>query len=311
MRRKTSSFLIGVFVIMGILLGIFALGWLGEAQRLVRSYTTYAAYFPQSVRGLYRSSTVAFQGIDIGHVQAIDVAPDPTYVMVTMRIYRPGLVSPRTYAQIDTTGLAGVAYVNLSDAPSGQPSDPPRYDFPVPYPVIPTRPSQLDAILAATQSIVGQIRGSDLPALIHEADLTVQAAGNVLGGAQTQQILASLQAASQGLNSTLTALNTVLNQGQLQQMLAETSRSVAEAGKLLSALQAQTEAAQLPQAAATTRQTIEDLDAQIRVLSTQTNAALENLNRASDSLNRLLQLLYQRPSDLLQSQPAPERGGTR
>ena len=311
MRRKTSSFLIGVFVIVGVLLGILALGWLGEARQLVRTYTTYVALFPESVRGVYPSSPVAFQGIDIGHVQAIDVAPDPTYVMVTLRIYRPELVTPRTYAQIDTTGIAGSAYVNLADAPAGDVPDPPRYGFSVRYPVIPTRPSQLASILAATQDVVGQIQASDLPALIRQADRTVQAAGDVLGGSQTRQILSSLQAASEGLTSTVTALNTVMTQGQLQTMLADTSRSVTEAGKLLSALQAQAEAAQLPQAAATTRQTIEDLDSQIRMLSTQTNAALANLNQASDSLNRLLGRLYQRPSDLLQSQPVPERGGTR
>ncbi len=278
MRRRGPSFAIGLFVIVGVVLGIFALGWFGGGRRLIRPYTTYIAFFTDSVHGLYPSSAVSYQGIDVGHVKAVDVAPDPAYVMVTMEVFRPELVTPRTYARIDTTGLAGAAYVNLAEAPPSEALDPPQYDFPIHYPVIATRPSQLSDILSATQAVVDEIRGSDVAGLIREANRTVQAAGDVLGGSQTREILTSLQAATERLTRTLATLDTAVSQGHLE---------------------------------TAARRAIEDLDAQTRVLGARANAALANLNQASDALNRLLERLYQRPADLFLSQPQPARGGTR
>ncbi len=311
MTRRTSSFLIGLFVIIGIFLGIFALGWFGEAQRYFRSYKTYVAFFTESVRGLDRSSSVAYRGIDIGHIQSIEIAPDPRYVMITMRIRRPELITGSSVAEIATSGIAGASYVNISPLPPGQSASATPRDVPVRYPVIPTRPAELPAMLSSAQAVVAQLQQADIKGLVQEASRTVRLAGDVLGGRQTRDILAGLQKTAGSLGDSAAALDAALAQGQLSKLLAELQRSVADTQSLLERLNSQLAAAELPEAAAATRRTVRDLDEQTRILSSDVGVTLENLQQASDTLQKLLERLYARPSELLFSQPLPARSGTR
>jgi ABC-type transporter Mla subunit MlaD len=281
MKKTTSSFLIGIFVIIGIGICIFALGWLGGGKRYFRSYSVYAAFFSESVRGLYPTSNVAFQGVDIGHVQDISVAPDHEHVMVTLRIYRPDLITKDVVAEIGTMGIAGAAYVEIFSVPAGQRETPPALSFPVAYPVIPTRPSALNAVISSAKSLAAQLQASDLPDLFKSTDAAVKAAENILSDAE------------------------------LKTAISKTASSLAAADVLISSLKAQIDAADLPGTVAVTRRTIEDLGAQTRGLTGQAAAAMVGLQQASDSLNRLLQRLYIDPSALLSSRYPPQRPGGR
>jgi phospholipid/cholesterol/gamma-HCH transport system substrate-binding protein len=254
---------------------------------------------------------VAYQGVDIGRVQSIDVAPDPAYIMVTMRIYRPDLIRSNTMAQIDTTGIAGAAYINLFAAPAGGAVSPPRLDFPVSYPVIPTQPSALNAILASAEQLTGQLQSSDIAALVGNIDATVKETGALLAGPQVRDILANLQTASRNLSETAASLSSATSQGDLAAILKETRSSLAATQELLATLRSQVDTAQIPRAVAMTRQTVSDLDAQTRLLAGQVGVTMENLQQASDTLNKLLQRLYLNPSALLASQSPAQRQGTR
>ena len=75
MARKTSKFMIGLFVTIGILIGMVAVVWVG-ASKYFEKGATYVTYFDESVQGLQLDSAVSDRGVEAGRVEKIRVAPD-------------------------------------------------------------------------------------------------------------------------------------------------------------------------------------------------------------------------------------------
>jgi len=73
MGKKYSRFLIGLFVTLGIILGLVIVVWLGAARYFEKG-EMYSAYFDESVQGLQIDSSVKYRGVDVGRVVAINVA---------------------------------------------------------------------------------------------------------------------------------------------------------------------------------------------------------------------------------------------
>jgi phospholipid/cholesterol/gamma-HCH transport system substrate-binding protein len=311
MKRRTYNLIVGIFVVVGILIAIFALGYFGEAQRYLRNYATYATFFDESVHALEPNAAVTYLGIGIGHIKSLQVAPDARHVEVIVQISRPELITKDVYAQIATTGLTGGNYIDIVPVPPDQRVPPPRLDFAVPYPVIPSQPSQISSLLASAQAIVEQVRSSDIQRTFQEVDRTIALAGDFLGSSELKDIVARLDAASRNLDRTIEGLNQALGTGELQDVLAETRTTLEGATSLLQQLTTQAEAAGIAETATLARSTLEDLGRQSRLLGGEVGTTLDNLRQASESLNRLLDRLYLRPSDLLFSQPPPARRGTR
>jgi phospholipid/cholesterol/gamma-HCH transport system substrate-binding protein len=304
MTRRSSGFLVGIFVIVGILVLILALGYFGEGQRYLQTYTTYVTFFDESVDGLGVNSPVKYEGLDIGHIQKLEVAENPRYIQVTLQVTKPQLITPDVYAQIASTGLTGGNFINVLPSHPGQSGSVLRPDLPVEYPVIASRPSELTSLMASAQSVARQLQQADLQRTVEEVDRTVRLAGDLLQSARLQDILARLDQASRNLDQTMASLNRAAGSGDLERILRETR-------SLLADLQTQAQAADIPETAAAARAVLEDLDRQSALLGTQAYDTLENLRQASDSLNKLLERLYVRPSDLLYSRPPPARRGTR
>jgi phospholipid/cholesterol/gamma-HCH transport system substrate-binding protein len=304
MTQRSSGFLVGIFVIVGILLGIFALGYFGEGQRHLHTYTTYVTFLQESVDGLGINTPVKYEGLDIGYIQSLEVAPDPRFIQVTLQIGRPQLITQEVYAQIASTGLTGSNFINIVPNRPGLSGPALRPDLAVDYPVIPSRPSELTSLLASARSIAGQLQQADLQRTVEELDRTVRLAGDLLQSARVQDILVRLDEASTSLDETLASLNRATGTGELERILTETR-------SLLADLQEQAQAADIPEIATSARAALEDFNRQTALVGTEAYGTLEDLRRSADSLNRLLERLSIRPSDLLYSQPPPARRGTR
>ncbi len=85
MAQNRTYFLTGLFVTIGVMLGVAAVIWLG-ASKYFQKGSMYATYFDESVQGLQADSVVKFRGVDIGTVKQIGVAPDQRLVEVVMKI---------------------------------------------------------------------------------------------------------------------------------------------------------------------------------------------------------------------------------
>jgi phospholipid/cholesterol/gamma-HCH transport system substrate-binding protein len=86
---KTSNFMLGLFVTVGILLGAGAILWWG-ASKYFQKGSPYVTYFDESVQGLQVDSSVKYRGVDVGRVEQIRVAPDNKLIAVIMKIQLRG-----------------------------------------------------------------------------------------------------------------------------------------------------------------------------------------------------------------------------
>jgi phospholipid/cholesterol/gamma-HCH transport system substrate-binding protein len=112
---------LGMFVIAGAALLVFALYFIGSRQNLFGSSFMLKVRF-HNVNGLMEGNNVRFAGIDVGTVGAVDIENDST-VIVTMvleeRMRR--FLRRNSIASVGTDGLMGNKLVNINS--SGSPGE--------------------------------------------------------------------------------------------------------------------------------------------------------------------------------------------
>ena len=63
MARQKTNLIIGLFVILGVVMGVVAIIWVGATSYFQKG-ATYVSYFDESVQGLQLNSAVKFRGVD-------------------------------------------------------------------------------------------------------------------------------------------------------------------------------------------------------------------------------------------------------
>ena len=140
MEEKVNFAVVGVFVLV---LGAALIGgvlWLSSGKSYGTSYDLYHTYMKESVAGLNLNAAVRYRGVDVGRVKKIVLAPgNVEEVQLTLAIESGTPVKTDTVAILQTQGLTGITFVDLTggsrDAPALQSQDG------EPYPVIRTGPS--------------------------------------------------------------------------------------------------------------------------------------------------------------------------
>jgi len=154
-RGKTSYVLMGLFVLSLALTFIGLVLWLG-AGGSGRAYQTYLVYMQESVSGLSRDNVVKYQGVDVGRVREIGLDPARAgEVRLVLQIERGTPVREDTVATLETQGLTGLAFINLTggsvDSPLlvAQPGDA--------HPVIKSRRSTWGRLDRAVEELVSNL----------------------------------------------------------------------------------------------------------------------------------------------------------
>ncbi len=157
-RRINSPFLIGLFVIFGTVVLIGAILWLGANQFLKeRSY--YVTYFDGSVEGLETGSAVKYQGVPVGTISTIDVAPDGHLIEIIMSIDKKIDINDKLRAKSEWAGIAGGKFIQLYYPTNEKIAKMfPRFNFPTPHPLIKSSPSGLEEIEIAMRDVINNIR---------------------------------------------------------------------------------------------------------------------------------------------------------
>lgn len=125
--------LLGFALIAGVL-------WLSAGVE-DKQYKTYQAHMTESVSGLSANALVKYRGVTVGVVKKISLVPnDPEKVRLLLDIEEGTPVKQDTVAMLNTQGLTGLAYIELS---GGTRASPPLEDANIgqTYPEIQTRAS--------------------------------------------------------------------------------------------------------------------------------------------------------------------------
>lgn len=300
MAAPTNHYKLGLFVILGFAAAIVA-GVLFGAASMRKDTVKYHSYFNESVQGLDLGSPVKFRGVTIGHVSAIEIAPDHRMVDVISEldaadIKRMGLtehgktksghvkfsVPPDLRAQLGSQGITGVKFIAI-DFFDVKSNPPPELPFPVPADhYIPAAPSmmknledtiskamdRLPEMVDAVVMIMGRV--DRLLATLEREDVSGRLA-STLGNAD--KVMATLQ-------TTLTRIDKNDLGGKAATTLASVDAAVAKMDKLLGSTEQAVVA--FGEMGRSGRGTQRDLEATLRDVS----EAAEAIRTLADSLDR-------------------------
>jgi phospholipid/cholesterol/gamma-HCH transport system substrate-binding protein len=295
MARQSTNLLIGLFVFLGVLLAVVAIIWVGATSYFQKG-ETYVSYFDESVQGLQMDSAVKFRGVEVGRVEAIRVAPDNRLIGVVMKINMRDNLQKNAVAQLKTAGITGIVFVDLDLRKPGEPDLSPKIDFPSEYPIIPSRPSEIQKILSGISEVVEKLKEIDTKALSNQWLATGQAIQNLVQNKRFSSILARLDATTGNLEELTGRLAKNRTGAKLDAVLAEARETLKGARTAIATLNDQILAMQLPATMGKTRDITRELQ-----------TASNNLRQSSETLEMLLQRIYDRPSDLLFGKPPKKR----
>lgn len=304
MVRHVSSRALGLFVTIGIILGVVAIIWVG-ASKYFEKGDRYVTFFNESVQGLQQDSAVKYRGVDVGRVEGIRVAPDNRLIEVVMKIRLREEVEKNNVASLRAVGITGIVFIELDRRDPEEPDLSPRIDFASEYPIIPSRPSQLRQIFSGIDEIVEKIKQVDLEGISKSITHSAKAAEDLLAGPRTQKVLANLESISVNLDQTMARVEKITAEGNLEGIVGETRAALVEARSLIAATRDELKALRLAETAEKTNRVVDSLSRTSRTTARDLQVMSDNMKRSSETLERLVERLESNPSDLLFSKPPP------
>lgn len=310
MENKAHAIAAGIFTLLLTVALVAAAFWIrGEPI----SNDRYVLHTRGNVTGLNVQAPVRYRGVEVGKVESIDFDPeDPRTILVAISIRSGTPLTHGAYAELAAQGITGLSYVQLGDdgkrAELRNPAEPAHAR-------IELRPSFMDRVSDSGEQVVARV--AELARRM-DAWLTDDNRQKVL------RTLAAIEAAARGVTAVSESVQaSVKSAPELVQQAGTTLRNadalMADLRGLTSKLsdRAQT----LDRVGASAERigaSVEQLSAAGTALSASAsretmpriNQLLEELNRNSRNLGRLLDDLHANPSSLVfgKSTPAPGPG---
>ena len=312
--------MIGLFVTLGVLIGVIAIVWLG-ASKYFEKGMTYVTYFNESVQGLQVDSTVKYRGVEVGRVEKIRVAPDNILIEVVLKINLRGQLERDYVAQLKAVGITGIVFIELDRIGPGESDRSPKINFAAEHPIVSSKPSDISQIVSGVQEILENIKQIDTKGISDKINST----------------LIVFESTVANLNRAISSVEKTLAAGRLEEVLVEAKNTLVKVQTLASDIQGEVRALNLPKTGAHLERTTariekiltsgeveailaeakgtmvkmnqlaEGVDKRSVAITNNIKITSENLKRASESLEMLIERVYASPSDLLFGQPPPPR----
>lgn len=151
--KISSSFFIGLFVIVAIGVLVGTLFWLG-ANEFFKQKSIYVTYFDSSIQGLEKGSPVKYLGVPVGNVSNVAISPNGKYIEVEMQLDPKVSITPEMRIKSEFSGIAGGKFLQIFKPEKGQNFPTMSLGFKPPHPVIQSAPSGIDEIAIAAKQVM-------------------------------------------------------------------------------------------------------------------------------------------------------------
>jgi phospholipid/cholesterol/gamma-HCH transport system substrate-binding protein len=275
------------------------------------------------VQGLDKDSPVKYRGVSVGRVNSIGVAPDSKLVKVVLKIETGMVLDINMVAQLKSVGITGSVFIELDQKKLDEPDRSPPLSFPSEYPIVASKPSELGEILRGIDEILNKIKALDLEGIAVKIKSNLDTIEKAVQEANVKGL-------SRKVERSLDQFNQILDGHQWDKILASTQDTIREAhaffvkgnATLTHAEYAFSQAREIiSDKQHTIREALENINKVIERSASLTTGADEtfsllrknllvsaqNLERASENLNRFLEILAEQPSQLLLGDAPPRR----
>jgi len=313
MAKRKTKFIVGLFVATGIGIAVVAIIWLGMS-RIFEKGQFYAVYFDESVQGLSVDAPVKYRGVTIGRVDRIGVAPDSRLIEVIMKIESGLQLENDMLAQLRVVGITGSMFIELDRQPEELQEPLLQLSFPTEYQVVQSRPSEISELLRGIDEIVQKVNALDVVGISERIKITLDnvneqvVAADIAGiSTRMKEVLAQLDSSvadmdlagiSADMKKTLASLNEDLDPVRFQQLFAALQGAIGSFDNAIDNANA---------VLANAADLVANSDAGVANLNQHLIVVGQELEMASQNLNRLLEQVADQPAQLLLGQPAPPR----
>jgi len=345
MASPRTKFTLGLFLAGGMGIAILAFIWLGMSHFFEKG-RYYVTYFDESVQGLDKDSSVKYRGVSIGRVERIGVAPDSKLIEVVVKIESGQELDSSIVAQLKSVGITGSMFVELDRKRKGEPDRSPYLSFPAEYPIVSSKPSSISELLRGIDDIMNQIRSLDLEGISNQVKLTLGNVNqsitdaNVKGISEKIQLSleninqsimdANLKGISKDIETSLESIAHILDNKRWDKIMASAEAASQSLKTLLDKADSSLSRVEgiVTEKEETIKTAIEGFREAIKnaniflekgtLLASGTNHSFsqlqrhllvvaQNLSKASENLNRLIELLADHPSQLIFGEPPLSR----
>lgn len=318
MATEARKFQIGLFVVVGTALAAAAVIALG-ASHFFSDTRNYVTYFDESIQGLEKDSLVKFRGIPVGRVYRLEIAPDGHLAEAVLKIDASLHLTQDMRAKMAFAGITGMKYLEIDPVEPGTPDRSPRLEFKPPYPVIPSTPSELQAMLSSIEQVVENLKNLDLKGIGDRLKDSLDDVRAILAKENWSETIRNIREISASLRVTADEIRGILQKPGVENILADASATAASLKQLSARLEQDLDHLRLGERLATTTEKIDLLVDSVTlsaddvhfILSQQEGnifQILDNLRMTSESLNNLAASLKANPAQTLFAVPAePER----
>ena len=288
-RKKALYFVVGFFVTVGTIAAVLTILWLG-ASRYFRQGVKYVTYFDESVQGLQVDSAVKYRGVEVGSVDKIRVAPDNRLIEVVIKVNLPKGTELQLVSQLKAAGITGIVFVELDNRDPKKPDRFPKVAFKAEYPVIPSQPSDTSRIFSQIEDVYRKIDKIDFEGISDRLKGSLASVEKTLANPSINSILAHADSVTVGLEKTVQLANQRLEDRRVDEIIVKSAQNELTAMKLV-------------ETAGKANRVAEGLERKTRTISLELEATSENLRRATDTLDQLMDKVRSTPSEILFSKP--------
>lgn len=302
MASQRTKFALGLFITCGIGIAFFAVIWLGMS-RFFEKGQYYATYFNESVQGLDVESPVKYRGVSIGRVDRISVAPDANLIQVILKIESGQTLDNNMVAQLKSVGITGSMVIELDHKKDGEPDLSPNFSFPSKFPIIASKPSNINKLFQSIDDALNQIGGMDLKGISGKIQLVLDNLNQAIVDANvkgvSKNVATSFEKIGQSLNNIMDKASSSLDRmentiGLLEGITIEKQKTIKNA---IEDFRKAMENANILSKQGVSL--VSGTNDSLFLLSQHLLNITQNLEKASENLNRLIELVSEHPSQLI------------
>ncbi|OPL18030.1 MAG: hypothetical protein AVO35_07685 [Candidatus Aegiribacteria sp. MLS_C] len=201
MSMTGNKFKLGLFFFFGIMGTVVLTVWLSGGFR-EQNNTMYVSYFPWSVQGLNRGSNVMYNGVPVGRVAGVDIAPDGRLVEVRMEIRSDFGIDSTIRATMQLIGITGLQVINLSAESAGGYVEP-EYSFDPEFTVIPVEEGTIQTATSTILGLTRMLNEMDFKALNDQLMELLENTNAILSKERVERLETALLSNSQNLDELL------------------------------------------------------------------------------------------------------------
>jgi len=329
MASQKTKLAVGLFVACGLACAVLVIIWLGMSRFLEKGQF-YVSYFDESIQGLVVDSPVKYRGVFIGRVDSISVAPDSELIKVVLKIDTGQTLDSNIVAQLKSVGITGSMFVELDRRAAGEPDQSPTLSFPSEYPIVASKPSEISELLSNISQALNQIKALDLRGISEKIKLTLDSIHQKVSEAEVKRISMKLESSldrvdrildEQRLNNIMTSVETTIQ--SMNTLLNSADRSLERAENTISRVDGIVSEKEMAIKTAIDefRQAMQNAnvflakgaaladgaDNSLSHLMPHLLVVAQNLEKASENLNQIMETLEEQPSQFIFGEPPVRR----